>query len=109
MQTSVAIRPRYALTDRVTQDRGTVFASGTQAVARILIEQLRVDRSNGLRTAAFASGYPGSPLASLDKELAAAQALVQGDLPLVFQPGLNEELAAAAVMGSQFEIGRAHV
>ena len=102
MQTPVAIRPRYALTDRVTQDRGTVFASGTQAVARILIEQLRVDRSNGLRTAAFASGYPGSPLASLDKELAAAQALVQGDLPLVFQPGLNEELAAAAVMGSQF-------
>lgn len=102
METPIAIRPRYALTDRFTEDRGTVFASGTQAVARILIEQLRVDRAHGLRTAAFASGYPGSPLASLDKELAAAQALVQGDLRLVFQPGLNEELAAAAVMGSQF-------
>ena len=92
----------YALTDRINRNHGTVFASGVQAVARILVEQLRVDRTNGLRTAAFASGYPGSPLAGLDGELAKAVELVGGDLPLVFQPGLNEELAAAAVMGSQF-------
>jgi indolepyruvate ferredoxin oxidoreductase len=98
----VALRTGYALTDRITRDHGTVFASGVQAVARILVEQLRVDRTNGQRTAAFASGYPGSPLAGLDGELAKAAKLVEGDLPLVFQPGLNEELAAAAVMGSQF-------
>jgi indolepyruvate ferredoxin oxidoreductase len=91
----------YRFTDRITNDTGTVFASGVQAVARILVEQLRVDRTNGLNTAAFASGYPGSPLASLDKELTIAAKLVGSDLPLIFTPGLNEELAATAVMGSQ--------
>ena len=98
----VTLRRSYALNDRIKRNHGTVFASGVQAVARILVEQLRVDRSNGHRTAAFASGYPGSPLAGLDGELSKAAKLVEGDLPLVFVPGLNEELAAAAVMGSQF-------
>jgi indolepyruvate ferredoxin oxidoreductase len=101
--TPVAIRPKssFQLTDRINLDTGTVFASGVQAIARILVEQLRVDRTNGLRTAAFASGYPGSPLASLDRELATAAKLVNGELAFVFQPGLNEELAATAVMGTQ--------
>ena len=94
-------KPTYSFSDRITASTGTVFASGVQAVARIMVEQLRVDRANGLRTAAFASGYPGSPLASLDRELEVAQKLVGGDLPFVFRPGLNEELAATAVMGSQ--------
>ena len=53
----------YLLTDRYTRDEGTVFMTGIQALARLPIEQLRVDRANGLRTAAFAAGYPGSPLA----------------------------------------------
>jgi indolepyruvate ferredoxin oxidoreductase len=101
--TPVSIRPKstFKLADRITQDSGTVFASGVQAIARILVEQLRVDRTQGLNTAAFASGYPGSPLASLDRELATAAKLVSGELSFVFQPGLNEELAATAVMGSQ--------
>ncbi len=104
--TPVNISPRpapgtYRFTNRITKDHGTVFASGVQAVARILVEQMRVDRTNGLRTAAFASGYPGSPLASLDRELAAAVKLVGESLPFTFAPGLNEELAATAVMGSQ--------
>ncbi len=101
--TPVALRrkPTYSFSDRITASSGTVFASGVQAVARIMVEQLRIDRTNGLRTAAFASGYPGSPLASLDRELEIAQKLVGGDLPFVFRPGLNEELAATAVMGSQ--------
>ena len=94
-------KPAYSFADRITASSGTVFASGVQAVARIMVEQLRVDRAQGLRTAAFASGYPGSPLASLDRELEIAQKLVGGDLPFVFRPGLNEELAATAVMGSQ--------
>ncbi len=101
--TPVALRrkPTYTFSDRITASSGTVFASGVQAVARIMVEQLRVDRTNGLRTAAFASGYPGSPLASLDRELEIAQKLVGKDLPFVFRPGLNEELAATSVMGSQ--------
>ncbi len=93
----------YSLDDRYSRDDGTVFATGVQAVARIMLEQLRVDRANGLRTAAFASGYPGSPLASLDRELANVAKIAQraGDHTFVFLPGLNEELAATAVMGSQ--------
>lgn len=94
-------KPTYSFADRITASSGSVFASGVQAVARIMVEQLRVDRADGLRTAAFASGYPGSPLASLDRELQIAQKLVGADLPFVFRPGLNEELAATAVMGSQ--------
>ncbi len=110
--TSVAISPRptgstYRFSDRITRDTGTVFASGVQAVARVLVEQLRIDRTNGLNTAAFASGYPGSPLASLDKELAIAAKLVAGNLPLIVSPGLNEELAATAVMGSQLTMNHA--
>ena len=91
----------YRLTDRLTRDSGRVFATGVQAIARILVEQLRVDRTNGQRTAAFASGYPGSPLGTLDREIETATRLLGKELPLIFRPGLNEELAASAVMGTQ--------
>lgn len=96
----------YRLSDRYTEDRGTVFMTGLQALARLPIEQLRVDRAAGLRTAAFVSGYPGSPLGGYDKEIAAA-ARIAGDLPIVCRPALNEEYAATAVMGSQLAGGRA--
>ena len=96
-----AVNTPYQLTDRVTQDRGTVFVSGVQALARVVVEQLRQDRLDGLRTAAFVSGYPGSPLAGFDKEIAIVAKMVKNELDLVAQPGLNEELAAASVMGSQ--------
>jgi indolepyruvate ferredoxin oxidoreductase len=92
----------YRLDDRYTRDAGRVFLSGAQALARLPIEQLRADRRNGLHTAAYVSGYPGSPLAGFDRDLSAAAALARADsLEMVFQPGLNEELAATAVMGSQ--------
>ena len=90
----------YAVTDRYTQTVGRVFLTGVQALARIPIEQLRIDRSNGLNTAAFASGYPGSPLGGFDQEIVRAAALAP-DLPIICQPGVNEELGATAVMGSQ--------
>ncbi len=59
-------REHYDLADRFAADAGTVFLSGVQALARIPIEQLRVDRRDGLNTAAFVSGYPGSPLGGFD-------------------------------------------
>ncbi|MEQ8842609.1 MAG: indolepyruvate ferredoxin oxidoreductase family protein [Acidimicrobiales bacterium] len=90
----------YRLSDRYTHDAGTVFMTGIQALARLPVEQLRVDRRNGLRTAAFAAGYPGSPLGGLDSALAAA-AKEAADLPVVLRPSVNEEYAATAVMGSQ--------
>ena len=96
---------RYQLSDRYTLDSGLVFLSGVQAAARLPIEQLKADRRRGLTTAAFLSGYPGSPLAGFDRE-AEALVKVRGELPIVHRPGLNEELAATAVMGSQLAAER---
>ena len=90
----------YRLSDRYTKDHGTVFMTGIQALARLPIEQLRVDRQNGLQTAAFAAGYPGSPLGGLDSALSRA-ARDAADLPIILRPSVNEEYAATAVMGSQ--------
>jgi len=90
----------YQLADRFGLEDGTVFLSGLQAVARIPTDQLRRDRRFGLTTAAFASGYQGSPVGTLTEELRRAASAVP-DLPIVVQPGVNEELAATAVMGSQ--------
>jgi indolepyruvate ferredoxin oxidoreductase len=99
-QVSTSTNADYSLTDRYTKDHGRVFLSGVQALARIPLEQLRVDRLQGLNTAAFVSGYPGSPLAGFDREAMIA-AKMAGELPYIAQPGMNEELAATAVMGSQ--------
>ncbi len=90
----------YELADRFRLEDGTVFLSGVQAVARLAADQLRLDRRLGLTTAAFASGYQGSPLGTFTEELQRAARTVP-DLPIVVQPALNEELAATAVMGSQ--------
>ena len=90
----------YRLSDRYTRDEGTVFMTGIQALSRLPIEQLRVDRRNGLHTAAFAAGYPGSPLGGLDSALSQA-AREAPDLPITLRPSVNEEYAATAVMGSQ--------
>ncbi len=95
----------YRLSDCYTEDHGTVFMTGIQALARLPIEQLRVDRRTGLRTAAFAAGYPGSPLGGLDGALARA-AREAPELPLTLRPSVNEEYAATAVMGSQLATTR---
>ena len=91
---------QYHLSDRYLLDSGQVFLTGVQALARIPIEQLRRDRAVGRNTAAFVSGYPGSPLGGFDLEMARALRDVT-DLPIVHRPAVNEELGATAVMGSQ--------
>jgi indolepyruvate ferredoxin oxidoreductase len=96
---------QYELSDRYRRDEGTAFVTGVQALARIPIEQLRRDRAAGLNTAAFLSGYPGSPLGGFDQEVARAVKTVP-DLPIVHQPAVNEELGATSVMGSQLAQGR---
>ena len=95
----------YELAHRYTRAEGAVFLTGIQALARIPIEQLRRDRAAGLDTAAFLSGYPGSPLGGFDLEVARAIRTVP-DLPIVHQPAVNEELGATSVMGSQLAQGR---
>jgi indolepyruvate ferredoxin oxidoreductase len=79
---------------------GQFFMSGLQATVRAVFDQMRQDRVDGLNTAAFVSGYPGSPVAGFDLELARHRALMD-ELSVVHVPGVNEELAATAVMGSQ--------
>ncbi len=91
---------QYRLDDRFLADAGTVFLTGIQALARLPMEQLRADRRVGLNTAAFVSGYQGSPLGGFGEAVVSAARLAP-ELPIVFQPGMNEEYGASAVMGSQ--------
>jgi indolepyruvate ferredoxin oxidoreductase len=93
----------YTLADRYRPGARPVLLTGVQAVARLLVEQHARDARAGLRTASLVSGYPGSPLAGLDKTLAGIPALRdEHDVHLV--PALNEELGATAVWGSQLEL-----
>ena len=96
----------YTLDRRYLADEGTVHLTGIQALARIPIEQLRRDRAAGRQTAAFISGYPGSPLGGFDQEVARALRIVGDDLPIEHLPAVNEELGASAVMGSQLAMAR---
>lgn len=93
----------YRLTDRYHREDGRLFMSGLQAIARLPVDQLRIDSRNGLRTAAFVSGYQGSPVGAFGEEVERARR-TQPDLHIVNQPGVNEELAATAVMGSQLAV-----
>ena len=77
-----------------------VFLSGIEALARLPLEQRLLDARRGLNTAGFVSGYRGSPLGGLDRELWKLRAELDAQ-GVVFQPGVNEDLAATAVWGSQ--------
>jgi len=89
-----------ALADKFDLGKERVFLSGAQAIVRMLLMQRERDRRAGLDTAGFVSGYRGSPLGGLDLQLwKARQQLQQSNI--LFQPGLNEELAATACWGSQ--------
>lgn len=90
----------YRLEDRYTLDGGRVFLTGTQALVRAVLDQARRDRSSGLNTAGFVSGYRGSPLGSVDLEMWRASALLREN-NIEFLPAVNEDLAATAVLGSQ--------
>ena len=83
-----------------TRRSGQVFMNGTQALVRLPMVQMRRDRAAGLNTAAFISGYRGSPLGGYDQQLFAARKHLE-EHDIMFQPGVNEDLAATAVWGSQ--------
>ncbi len=88
------------LDDKYTAESGAVYLTGTQALVRLPMTQVRRDRAAGLDTAAFISGYRGSPLGAYDQQLVKARKFLDRH-DVVFQPGLNEDLAATAVWGSQ--------
>ena len=80
--------------------RGRFYMTGTQALVKLLLMQAERDRAAGLDTAGFVSGYRGSPLGGLDHALWRAKGEL-GAAGVAFEPGLNEELAATMVWGSQ--------
>ena len=88
------------LTDCYTKNKGLALMNGVQAIVRLLLEQSRIDREQGLITKGYVSGYPGSPLGTLDLELSRAKNHITKD-HIIFQPGVNEELAATAAWGTQ--------
>ena len=90
----VTLDDKFLLTD------GRVFITGVQTLLRVLIDQHRLDRAAGLNTAGFVSGYRGSPLGGLDQQAARAGKYLKS-AEVVFKEGLNEDLAATAVWGSQ--------
>lgn len=92
--------PNVSLDDKYLLEEGRIFLTGTQALVRVVLDQMRADRRGGRDTAAMVSGYPGSPLGGFDQELA-RQRKVCEPLRVVHQPGQNEELGATAVWGSQ--------
>ncbi len=89
-----------SLSDKYTQNSGMLFISGNQALVRLPLIQNELDRRNGLNTGGFISGYRGSPLGGYDAALWQAKKAIEAN-DVHFQPGLNEELAATAVTGSQ--------
>src|ERR1051325_6569665 len=88
------------LSDKYTIERGSVYLTGIQALVRLPMDQMRRDRAAGIKTGTFISGYEGSPLGGYDLALQRAGSLLtQHDIH--FWPGLNEDMAATAVFGTQ--------
>lgn len=92
--------PQFSLDDRYTREEGLIYLSGIQALVRLPLDQHRADLRRGLTTATFIAGYRGSPLGGFDLELERQAKLMQENL-VYHSPGLNEELGATAVWGSQ--------
>jgi indolepyruvate ferredoxin oxidoreductase len=88
------------LDDKYALESGRVFITGTQALVRLPMMQRQRDRAAGLDTACFVTGYRGSPLGGVDQAMWRAKKFLKNN-QIHFQPGVNEDLAATAVWGSQ--------
>ena len=90
----------FSLDAKYRQEEGVIFLSGIQALVRLPLDQHRADRRRGVRTATLISGYRGSPLGGLDLTLERHRDLLR-EHDVVFLSGVNEDLGATAVYGSQ--------
>ena len=91
---------QVSLDDKYDLTQKQVFVTGYQALVRLCLMQKERDRRSGLNTAGYISGYRGSPLGGLDQQFMRASRFLQPN-DIVFHPGLNEDLAATALWGTQ--------
>ena len=94
------VESRPSLDDRFDLEQPTVLLNGTQALVRLMLIQAARDRAAGLDTAGYVTGYRGSPLGAVDMQMARAERFL-AKANIRFQPGLNEDLAATALWGTQ--------
>ncbi|SNT35501.1 indolepyruvate ferredoxin oxidoreductase family protein [Rhodococcoides kyotonense] len=90
----------FSLDDRYVLDDGSIYLTGIQALVRIIRDRAILDRRRGLQTSSFVSGYEGSPLAGYDLEIGRKRKIL-AEYDVVHRPGVNEELAATSVLGTQ--------
>jgi indolepyruvate ferredoxin oxidoreductase len=88
------------LDDKYTLEQGRVFLTGTQALVRLPLMQRLRDQAAGLNTGCFISGYRGSPLGGFDQQLWRVRKFLEKS-NIHFKAGVNEDLAATAVWGTQ--------
>ena len=93
-ETAVSLDDKYAL------ESGRVYLTGTQALVRLPMIQRQRDAAAGLDTAAYVTGYRGSPLGALDQQMQRARPFLERN-DIVFRAGVNEDMAATAVWGTQ--------
>jgi indolepyruvate ferredoxin oxidoreductase len=91
---------QVSLDDKYDLSRQQVFVTGYQALIRLCLMQKERDRRSGLNTAGYVTGYRGSPLGGLDQQFMRARKFLEPN-DILFQPGLNEDLAATALWGAQ--------
>ena len=91
---------QVSLNDKFDLSKSTVLLNGTQALVRLVLMQKERDRAAGLNTGGFVTGYRGSPLGAVDLQMARAKNRLEAS-DILFQPGLNEDLAATAHWGAQ--------
>ncbi len=89
-----------SLDDKYALDKGRVYLTGIQALVRLPLMQQARDRASGLNTGGFISGYRGSPLGGYDTALHGARGFLEQH-NIRFHPGLNEDMAATSLWGSQ--------
>ena len=89
-----------SLNDRYDLDKSPVLLNGTQALVRLMLMQQARDAAAGLNTAGYCTGYRGSPLGAVDMQMQRAQNVLEAS-NITFQPGMNEDLAATAIWGTQ--------
>ena len=91
---------KITLQDKYIKNQGKIFATGSQLLVKLPLVQKKLDEKLSLTTSGFISGYRGSPLGIYDKALWEAQEFLKKN-SIFFSPGLNEDLAATAVWGTQ--------